>query len=184
MLDEEFVFLQQPDGQMTGGGYVLNSELLRRQMAPMTTLNDLLGGGGGGEEGEGEGGEGGGGRAKPGSVASPFEHLVVPAGLYLMPTAPSSGLGGGCSLGGSSSLGGGSSLGNGWHSLSASLPVEHVPVSDELFDRLYGLVAPSASVATAKKRRITRRSRPSPPSSASPASSTGRPKKRSTRRRR
>jgi hypothetical protein len=124
MADEEFVFLRQPGGQMTGGGFALQNSFLQHQLAPLTTL-------GGGDQDEAGGMGGGKGRR----VSSPFEHLVVPAGLYLMP---------------------GWKGGRGARSgppLAESL--EHVPAPDDLFDRLLGLVQGGGRRPKRTKRKPT-----------------------------
>jgi hypothetical protein len=58
----DFVFTQNPEGAVVGGGYTIGSFFLQGGMPPMTTYNEspLLGG----------------------KVSTPFENLAVPAGLF------------------------------------------------------------------------------------------------------
>ena len=58
----DFVFTQNPEGAVVGGGYTIESFFLQGGMPPMTTYNEspLLGG----------------------KVSTPFENLAVPAGLF------------------------------------------------------------------------------------------------------
>ena len=100
MEDEEFVLMQHPDGHVVGGGFSIQSSWLQHGMAPITTLNQ--------EE-----------PLKGGAAASsPFEHLVVPAGLFYLPVTNRT---------------------NKTASLS-QYDLTHIPASDDLFDQLFGLM--------------------------------------------
>ncbi len=59
---ENFVFTQDSDGNVIGGGYKINSFFLQGGMSPMITLNKI--------------------DQTGGKVSSPFENLAVPAGLF------------------------------------------------------------------------------------------------------
>lgn len=63
----EFVFTQNEEGEVVGGGYKINSFFLQGGMAPMTTLNTSM-------------------EQNGGKVSSPFETLAVPAGLFYVNT--------------------------------------------------------------------------------------------------
>jgi hypothetical protein len=63
----EFVFTQNEEGEVVGGGYNINSFFLQGGMAPMTTLNTSM-------------------EQNGGKVSSPFETLAVPAGLFYVNT--------------------------------------------------------------------------------------------------
>lgn len=63
----EFVFTQNEEGEVVGGGYKINSFFLQGGMAPMTTLNNQM-------------------EKNGGKVSSPFETLAVPAGLFYVNT--------------------------------------------------------------------------------------------------
>jgi hypothetical protein len=62
---QDFVFTKK-DGAFIGGGYTINSFLLKEGISPMTTLNNE--------------------NQKGGKVSSPFENLAVPAGLFYINT--------------------------------------------------------------------------------------------------
>lgn len=59
---DDFVFTQDQDGKIIGGGYKVNSLFLQGGASIMRTLNN--------------------GEQNGGKVSSPFENLAVPAGLF------------------------------------------------------------------------------------------------------
>ena len=63
--DDDYVIHTSGDGKYVGGGYIINSELLNKGISPIHTLN--LHNPSGGDK-----------------VSSPFENLVIPAGLFFI----------------------------------------------------------------------------------------------------
>jgi hypothetical protein len=71
---EDFVMYKDASGNYIGGGYRIKSDLLNSELSPMHTLNFKS------SENKTDGDTIGGGN----NVSSPFENLVVPAGLFFI----------------------------------------------------------------------------------------------------
>jgi hypothetical protein len=76
---DDFVFTQDSNKNIVGGGYKVESFFLQNQVPLMTTIN-------GEQMGEAQMGEAQMGEAQMGGkhVSSPFENLAVPAGLFFI----------------------------------------------------------------------------------------------------